>query len=389
MSSNPFSGCKPPFESELLDSLLDSVGLDVVVVTSKHGIQYLLGGYRFHFNQFMDAIGLSRYLPALVYRKGRVDQSAYFGSALEADEEENFSFWVPKTDFSSMTSPQCASAVAKHLDAIGCARSRIGVEKGYLPADAYRRMQEQLPDATVVDASFQVEILRARKSAAELELLRTASAGVVDAILTTFARLGPGCTKRDLVASVREEEHRRGLDFEYCLASIGESFNRSPSDQVWNGGEVVCLDSGGRFDGYIGDLARMCVDGEPDDELQEALGLVDEIQQAARKPVRSGVQAAEIHEGPGQIIRRSRFRNQLDFVAHGMGIVSHEAPWLTDRGPVPYEAYHADRPLEAGMVLSIETTLFHPTRGFIKLEDTVAVTEDGHEAYGDWGRGWN
>ena len=43
----------------------------------------------------------------------------------------------------------------------------------------------------------------------------------------------------------------------------------------------------------------------------------------------------------------------------------------------------------SGMVLSIETTLGHPRRGFIKLEDTVAVTEDGREAFGDEGRGWN
>ena len=30
----------------------------------------------------------------------------------------------------------------------------------------------------------------------------------------------------------------------------------------------------------------------------------------------------------------------------------------------------------------------HPTRGFIKLEDTVAVTDNGCEGFGDAGRGW-
>jgi Xaa-Pro aminopeptidase len=56
---------------------------------------------------------------------------------------------------------------------------------------------------------------------------------------------------------------------------------------------------------------------------------------------------------------------------------------------VPYPAYDAGLPLEAGMVLSVETTLLHPVRGFIKLEDTLAVTETGYEAFGDEGRGWN
>jgi Xaa-Pro aminopeptidase len=41
------------------------------------------------------------------------------------------------------------------------------------------------------------------------------------------------------------------------------------------------------------------------------------------------------------------------------------------------------------MVVSVETTLKHPTRGFIKLEDTVVVTPTGHEIYGEGARGWN
>jgi Xaa-Pro aminopeptidase len=41
------------------------------------------------------------------------------------------------------------------------------------------------------------------------------------------------------------------------------------------------------------------------------------------------------------------------------------------------------------MVLSVETTLTHPTRGFIKLEDTIAVTEAGSEGFGDVARDWN
>ena len=56
-------------------------------------------------------------------------------------------------------------------------------------------------------------------------------------------------------------------------------------------------------------------------------------------------------------------------------------------GPVPYDAYDAQRPLEAGMVISVETTLLHPRRGFIKLEDTVVVTPNGHEIYGNRARG--
>jgi Xaa-Pro aminopeptidase len=41
------------------------------------------------------------------------------------------------------------------------------------------------------------------------------------------------------------------------------------------------------------------------------------------------------------------------------------------------------------MVISIETTIPHPRRGFVKLEDTVAVTDTGFEIFGEGARGWN
>ena len=73
----------------------------------------------------------------------------------------------------------------------------------------------------------------------------------------------------------------------------------------------------------------------------------------------------------------------VDFVAHGMGLVSHEVPFLMDH-PVGYAGVDADRPLEAGMVLSVETTMEHPRRGYI-----VAVTAEGYELFGEIGREWN
>ena len=97
---------------------------------------------------------------------------------------------------------------------------------------------------------------------------------------------------------------------------------------------------------------------------------------------------AEIFSAAYKVLDFSPHRAYLDF-AHGMGLVSHEAPRLISDGSMPYEAYDATRPLEASMVISIETTMAHPRRGFIKLEDTVAVTEGGCESFGEKGRGWN
>ena len=88
---------------------------------------------------------------------------------------------------------------------------------------------------------------------------------------------------------------------------------------------------------------------------------------------------------------RKRINNaaHTDFFAHGMGLITHEVPFLMTNHPVAYEGVDAAHPLEPGMVLSVETTMLHPTRGFIKLEDTITITATGHELLGDRGRGWN
>ena len=119
------------------------------------------------------------------------------------------------------------------------------------------------------------------------------------------------------------------------------------------------------------------------------LAEIESIQRAAMKPMRAGAMGREIYAAAEPLVQKSKHHNHLEFLAHGMGLVSHEAPRLTDRGPVPYPATDADLPLEAGEVVSVETTLLHPTRGFIKLEDTVVVTDTGHEIYGEGARGWN
>ncbi|MCY4460898.1 MAG: Xaa-Pro peptidase family protein [Albidovulum sp.] len=380
---------KPPFDASLLDALMDEAGLDFVLMTSKHSVQYAFGGYRYFFHSYMDAHGLSRYLPFFVYKRGNLDAAAFIGSPMESYENELGSFWVANTSFESMTSTQYASSAAEHLQRIGADGSCIGVEIGFLPADAYLALSRLLPEARIVDATLQVELLRAVKSETELAYLKAASDKVVESISRVFESFGPGSTKREIVGALKAEEQSRGLDFEYGLCNFGTDFNRAPSDRVWLDGEVLCLDSGGNYKGYIGDLARMKFPGEPDGELEELLGFVEEVQQAARKPIRDGALGREIFERPLEMIGGSPWSEYTEFLAHGMGIVSHEPPWLTDAGPVPYAAYHAGKPLRAGMVLSVETTMSHPVRGFIKIEDTIAVTDDGYEAFGDHGRGWN
>jgi Xaa-Pro aminopeptidase len=378
-----------PFDTQHLDRLLAEAGIDALIVTSKHNIQYLFGGYRFFFFDYMDAIGVSRYLPILVYHRGKPEDASYIGYRMEAFEKELGRFWTPQVQTTTSTSMDAARLAVEHIKRLGKGVRRIGVEVSFMPSDAAAVLQDGLQGYQFVDAQFPLERLRAKKTPHELKLLRDSSEHVVAAMLDTFRACRPGMTKNEIVETLRRNEVNRGLTFEYCLITAGTSQNRAPSDQRLKQGDILSLDSGGNYHGYIGDLCRMGILGEPDSELEDLLAFIEEVQQAARKPIKPGALGGEIFEVAEAIVEKSPHTAYVEFLAHGMGLVSHEAPRLTTTGPVPYSAYDADRPLETGMVVSIETTMKHPKRGFIKLEDTVAVTDHGYEGYGDKGRGWN
>lgn len=378
-----------PFDAARLDRLMEEAGIDVLLATSKHNVQYLLGGHRAFFFDYMDAMGLSRYLPVFVYPKGKPDKAAYFGHRLENFQVQNEPFWVSETQASSSGSIDVMQKAIDYVRKSGLPAGRIGAELAFLPVDSGAALRNGFPDSKIEDAVFVLERLRVIKSPDELAKLRIASNAVIDSMMTVIASHDPGATKRELTEALRREETNRGLTFEYCLITAGRSLNRAPSEQRWDKGDILSLDSGGNYHGYIGDVCRMAIHGEPDAELEDLLAEIETIQRAAMKPMRSGVMGGEIYAAAEPLVRQSKQHNHMHFLAHGMGLVSHEAPRLTASGPVPYDAYDATRPLETGMVVSVETTLQHPQRGFIKLEDTVVVGDKGFEIYGEGGRGWN
>lgn len=199
-----------PFDAKHLDKLLDDAGIDVLVATSKHNIQYLLGGYRFFFFDTMDAAGVSRYLPALVYQKGKPENTAYIGCAMESYEKDLGKFWPSALDLGATGSLTTAERALGHIKKLSGVR-RVGVESGFIPADAEGVIRQGLSNVEVVDAVFPLERLRSRKTPQEIEHLREASERVVESMLTVFGAAQPGMTKAELAEMLRREEDRKSV----------------------------------------------------------------------------------------------------------------------------------------------------------------------------------
>jgi Xaa-Pro aminopeptidase len=377
------------WDAAKLDALLADVEVGAALVSSPHNLRHLLDGYEFFLYARAPAIGLSRYQPLLGIVPGRLDRSFYVGAGNEGWALAAAPPWVPEVRAEAWSPVDAASIAAAELRRRDAAGGRVGVELSFLSGAALTTLRRELPGAELVELAPLLEELRAVKRPDELEHVRAAGEGIVGAMLATFGEVRAGMTKSEIVERFRAELTMRGSTFEYCLIAAGSSLNRAPSREELPAGGVLSLDSGGEAGGFTGDMARMAIAGEPTPQHEEALAAVDAVQRAARRTIAPGVAGGEVFAAAERELTGLPQRAHMSFLAHGMGRVTHEVPRLTSTGSPPYPATHADRPLEPGMVISIETHVADPRLGFVKLEDAVIVTGDGHEAIADLGRGWN
>ncbi|MFW5938646.1 MAG: M24 family metallopeptidase, partial [Halanaeroarchaeum sp.] len=140
-------------------------------------------------------------------------------------------------------------------------------------------------------------------------------------------------------------------------------------------GETVLLDISPRGpQGYYGDLTRTFVVGSDGGWERRAYVAVEQAHEEALAHVEAGVPAGTVHEEAAAELAAHGFRidsGEVGFthgVGHGVGVSLHEGPSL-----------RADTPLEPGNVVTIEPGVYDPDIGGVRIEDLVAVTEDGYE----------
>src|SRR5664280_289118 len=194
ISAQPSSGLAIPFDRARLDRLMDDAGIDLVIATSKHNVQYLLGGHRANFFDYMDATGVTRYLPVLVYPKGAPEKAAYIGHRLEKFQREVKPMWTPETQTSTAGSVDAMQKAVDFIRKAGLKTKRIAAEFGFLPYDASIVLRAAFLDADWVDALFVLERQRATKSADELAKLKIASQAV---LASMQAVIGQSRTRRN------------------------------------------------------------------------------------------------------------------------------------------------------------------------------------------------
>jgi Xaa-Pro aminopeptidase len=236
-------------------------------------------------------------------------------------------------------------------------------------------VQRALPGAALELAAPVVDRLRMVKNDAEIEELAAAGAAIdrVHARMAQILRVGRTEAEvgADIAAAILEEGHV-GVDFTIVGSGPnGASPHHDVSARVVGAGDVVVVDIGGETaTGYRSDCTRTYVVGEePGADVAEWYGVLQEAQAAATAAVRPGVGAQDIDAVARRVITDAGWGEYfIHRTGHGIGLDTHEAPYIVEGN---------DTPLVAGMAFSVEPGIYLPGRHGARIEDIVVCTGDG------------
>ncbi len=234
-------------------------------------------------------------------------------------------------------------------------------------------LQGRLPDSGYVSMTEALPMLRAVKDADELELLAAAGEAADAAFYDILGVRFSGRTESDVAADLADALKAHGhTEVEFTIVGSGPN-GANPhhefGERVMQEGDMVVLDFGGVKDGYTSDTTRTVHLGEPSEEERSVHEIVERAQQAGFDAVRPGVACQEIDRASREVIAEAGYGDRfIHRTGHGIGMTAHEPPYLVEGEELV---------LEPGMCFSIEPGIYLPNEFGVRIEDIVAVTEDG------------
>jgi Xaa-Pro dipeptidase len=287
--------------------------------------------------------------------------------------------------------PRAETVLASTLEAIGVG-GKIGADQdGYPWILGYRGPTlSELSGATVARVVEQIEEQMAVKSPAEIELIRESVrwGNLAHRLLQRYTRVG--VTETEVSQRASDEATFALLDaigpiyraqsffFSGAHAGYRGQIGRNSAiphalagNIVFQEGDVLVTGASAPVWGYLSELERTMVVGEPSPEQERLFGHMKAVQEVAFDAIRPGARCSDVDNA----VRGFFEENDLmpywrHHTGHGIGLRYHEGPFL-DSGD------HTE--IRPGMVFTVEPGLYTPDLGGFRHSDTVLVTSDGIE----------
>lgn len=251
----------------------------------------------------------------------------------------------------------------------------VGVDK-LLTAQFLLRLIALRPDIRFTEGSAPVDAARMCKDAEELSRMRESSRLNDKAVELLAQTVAQGDTELALAKRYCDIALELGTSGTACSplicfgASGGDAHHATDATQLRRG-DAIIVDVGLKYRNATSDITRTYFYGSVSDEQKRVYEIVKAANEAGRKAVRPGVALKEIDRAARSIIEEAGYGACFTHrLGHGIGLQMHEPP---DVNAV------SEGIAKPGMVFSIEPGIYLRDRFGVRIEDLVAVTEEGHE----------
>jgi Xaa-Pro aminopeptidase len=238
--------------------------------------------------------------------------------------------------------------------------------------ELYGRVQRRVPGVAVKSLGWTLATMRARHDDAELAIMQRSIRITEEGFLAAWRAVRPGAAEGEVRAEAERVWRSRGSRRAAYDSIVGSGPNAAilhyaRSERVMQDGELVLMDMGAEYAHYATDITRTVpVNGRFTAEQRMLYELVLKAQQAAFKLVKPGVTYEDLDAAARKVIDEAGYG---DYFIHGLG---HFV------GLDVHDAGAYQKPLEAGMVVTIEPGIYIPGKSLgIRIEDEVLVTPTG------------
>lgn len=235
-------------------------------------------------------------------------------------------------------------------------------------------LEERLPAVEIDSWDPIVAGLRRVKTPREIEKMREAGRLTADAMCEAIGATRPGRFEYQLSAVVEfvvKNGGARRMAYDNIVASGANAnvWHYFANDAEMKAGDLVLIDAGAEYDYYAADLTRTWpVSGRFTAEQEKLYRAVLDAHEKTIAKVRPGVTYEELRETARAVFEEHGVaEHAARGIGHFVGMSVHDVGAMME-------------PFTAGVVFNVEPILDIPEQGVhVRLEDTVLVTEDGHE----------
>ncbi|GEN84210.1 peptidase M24 [Sporosarcina luteola] len=251
---------------------------------------------------------------------------------------------------------------------------QLGFEKDDVTFGMYELYNEKV-DAEMKAVSGIIEKLRMVKSADEIEILKQAAKIADDAFAHICTFIKPGVTELEVSNELEMFMRKQGAtssSFDTIVASgeRGALPHGVATDKVIQSGELVTLDYGALYNGYISDITRTVAVGEPSEKMKEIYEVTRVAQQLALEQIKPGMTGIEADAIARDYIKSKGYGEAFGHsTGHGIGLEVHEAPGLS---------FRSETVLSPNMAVTVEPGIYLPGIGGVRIEDDIIITEEGN-----------